>query len=100
MKVQVTFTEELQQYLSKQGYSHVQILGCPETNEDANNDVSDYLIVAIKQDDPIVKSADPDLWIDTINSEEVLEMTAGEDGINFLIEIPESDYEQFKNSAS
>ena len=100
MKVQVSFTEELQQYLLKQGYSHVQILGCPEIKDDTNNDVSDYLIVALKQNDPIINSADTDLWIDNINSDEVLEMTTGEDGINFLIEIPESIYEQFKISVS
>lgn len=100
MKVQVTFTEQLQQYLSKHGYSHVQILGCSETEEDKNTDVSDYLIVALKQNDPLINSNDSDLWIDNINSDEVLEMTTGEEGINFLIEMPQSDYEQFKRTTS
>lgn len=100
MKVQVAFNEALQQYLSKHGYSHVQILGCVETNEEASSEISDYLLVALKQNDPIINSDDADLWIDNINSDEVSEMTTGEDGINFVIEIPESDYEQFKKTVS
>lgn len=98
MNTQAPFKKELHRYLMQIGYSHVQIVGCLETGVGEEKDISDYFLVALKENDPNKASDDTKLWVEEINSTEVREMLEGEEGINFLIEIPETDFAKFQSS--
>ncbi len=97
MTTQAPFKKDLYQYLVQNGYSHIQNVGTSETGEDDSKDVSDYLLIALKQNDPLITSEDTELWIEEISSTDVKEMLDGEDGINFIVEIPENEYQKFKS---
>lgn len=97
MNTTAPFKKDLYQYLVQNGYSHIQNIGCSETGEDDNKEVSDYLLIALKQTDPLITSDNTDLWIEEINSTDVKEMLDGEEGVNFIIELPENEYQKFKS---
>lgn len=100
MNVQVSFSKELQNYLMSNGYSHILSLGLADNQQPAKTTNSNYILVALKPDDPRINYQETDLIIEGIGSNEVHEMADGVSGVKFLIDIDEADYKLFKKRQS
>lgn len=95
MKKQLEFTKEIQQFLKAKSYSHIMSLGVSDKPVRNSNENSDYILIPLKPHDPRISNNKTDLIIEEIESSEVLEMAEGVTSINFLVEIPGSEYEEF-----
>ena len=90
-------SEELVLFLQQQGYSHILSLGGNESENGPDGGADDYHLLALRSDDLRVKFREPDSLINPIDSDDVKTMAVGVPAIRFLIEIPESLYQQYLN---
>lgn len=89
--IKVSFDKEIQNFLVSKQYTHVLNKG-HKTEESEDND---YYIVPLKKEDLDLLPYKNDPAIDLINSNDVCDMAGGIEFINFIIEVPLSEYEQY-----
>src|SRR5881394_3268072 len=96
--VAAEFTADLRNFLEQRGYSHIHSLGIePKEVNDANEPETgkeNYWLEPIKEDIERTKR-DTEKIIQKINDAGVLEMAEGENVIQFMIKVPQADYEDY-----
>lgn len=94
--IQVEFSKQLIFFLKKKGYTHLLEKGVSQTAPDSERD--DYVIVPLKNDDARIQYEELNYIVDTIDSNDVLEMASGDEFIKFVVELPINVYQEFKTN--
>ncbi len=99
IQAETEFSRELHLYLMEQGYTHILCLGVSAADETEDDDYyDDYRLRPLKQDDPRLQFEEADYIIEPIGSNEVYEMSGGDEFIRFIIELPVDVLEQYLKS--
>jgi len=92
--MQVAFSPELYQYLKTKGFSHLYAIGNRVPEGEPDHD--DYVLVPLLPSDPRINYEESDAIVNAIDSDEVKDMAAGDEFINFYIELPAEVVAEFK----
>lgn len=91
----VIFTNELLQFLIKQGYTYMYCKGVVAIDETGNGD--EYILVPLKSTNNLKAFQDqfPESIIEDIKSSDIIDMSYGDPFIGFSVEIPTEDLENY-----
>ena len=93
---QIEFTEDVKQFLIWLGYSHILSIGAEDTENGADGGTDNYWLEPIKPTDPRLTYEEADHILQSIYSNDVMDMAMGVNFICFMMKIPESEYEIYK----
>jgi hypothetical protein len=96
MTGRIEFSNDVQKFLVLKGYTHLYMMGVRSnvfiTDDDENEN---YLLVPLKKNDPRIFYEETEMLIDDINSNDVMDMAAGDEFINFIIELPIEELQEY-----
>lgn len=97
--IEAELTADLKSFLERRGYSHIVSLGIePKELNDANEPETakeNYWLEPIKKDDERLKGGELDNIIQEITDDNITEMVAGAEDIQYMIKVPLVDYNDY-----
>jgi len=91
----IIFTNEVLQFLIRQGYTHMYCKGVVEVDETGNGD--EYILVPLKSSNKLKAFKDqfPESIIEDIKSSDIVDMSYGDPLIGFSVEMPTEELEHY-----